>query len=70
MVLVAVRDEDRLELLAVLLDVANVRDHEVDAEHLLVREHEARVDGDHVVAVLEQHHVLADLTETAEGDYA
>ncbi len=69
-VLVAVGEEDRLELLAVLFDVSNVRDHEVDAEHLLLREHEAGIDGDHVVAVLEQHHVLADLSQTAKRDNA
>ena len=59
-----------LNLSRLLLDVADVRDDEVDAEHLLFGEHEAGVDGDHVVAVLEQHHVLADLAETAEGDDA
>ena len=69
-VLVAVRDEDRAQVLAVLDDVADVRDDEVDAEHVLGREHEAAVDGDDVVAVLEQHHVLADLAETAERDDA
>ena len=69
-VLVAVGDEDGPQLVAVLLDVGDVRDDEVDAEHLLFGEHEAGVDDDHVVAVLEQHHVLADLAETAEGDDA
>ena len=59
-----------LNLSRCCFDVGDVGDDEVDAEHLLVGEHEAGVDGDHVVAVLEQHHVLADLAETAEGDYA
>src|SRR5581483_634403 len=67
---VPVRDEDRAQVLPVVDDVAHVRDHQVDPEHVLGREHEPAVDGDDVVAVLEEHHVLADLAETAEGDHA
>jgi hypothetical protein len=62
--------KNRVQLLALVDDVADVGDHKVDAEHVLGGEHEAAVYGDAVVAVLEQHHVLADLTETAEGDDA
>src|SRR5438132_9025784 len=70
MVLVAVGDEDRPKVLATLDDVADVRDHKVDAEHILGRKHESAIDGDDVVAVLEQHHVLADFAEPAERDHA
>ena len=69
-VLVGVGDEERAHLGAVLLEVADVGDDEVDAEHLLVREHEAAVDDDDVVAVLEDVHVLADLPHPAERDDA
>src|ERR671910_775900 len=41
---------------------------EVDAEHLLVGEHESTVDDDDVVAILEDVHVLADLAHPAERD--
>ena len=69
-VLVGVGDEERLDLGAVLLEVGDVGDDEVDAEHLLVREHESAVDDDDVVAVLEDVHVLADLPHPAERDDA
>ena len=69
-VLVGVGDEERPDLGAVLLEVGDVGDDEVDAEHLLVGEHEAAVDDDDVVAVLEHVHVLADLAHPAERDDA
>ena len=69
-VLVGVGDEERPHVLAALLEIGDVGDDEVDAEHLLVGEHEAAVDDDDVVAVLEHVHVLADLPHPAERDDA
>ena len=69
-VLMRVREEDAAHLRLVVLQVGDVGDDEVDAEHLLVGEHQAGVDDDHVVALLDGHHVLADLANTAERDHA
>ena len=69
-VLVGVGDEERLDLVAALLEVGDVGHDEVDAEHLLVGEHQPAVDDDDVVAVLEDVHVLADLADAAERDDA
>ncbi len=68
MILVSVGDQERADLGRVLPQVGDVRNDEVDAEHLLVREHEPAVDDDDVVAVLEDVHVLADLPHASEGD--
>ena len=67
-VLVGVGDEERLDVGLALLQVGDVGDDEVDPEHLLVGEHQAAVDDDDVVAVLEHVHVLADLADPAERD--
>ena len=67
-ILVGVGDEERLDVLPALLEVGDVRHDEVDAEHLLVGEHQPAVDDDDVVAVLEDVHVLADLAHPAERD--
>ena len=67
-VLVGVGDEERLDVGAALLEVGDVGDDEVDAEHLLVGEHQAAVDDDDLVAVFEDVHVLADLAHPAERD--
>ena len=69
-VLVAVGEEHRLQARGVVQDVLEVRDHEVDAEHLLLGEHQPHVDGDRLVVVLVEHHVAPDLAEAAERDHA
>ena len=66
MVLVGVRDEERLDLVAALLEVRHIGHDQVDAEHLLVGEHQAAVDDHDLVAVLEDVHVLADLAHAAQ----
>ena len=47
-VLVPVGDEQALDAVLIFEHIGEVGDHEVDAEHLFVREDEAAVDKDHV----------------------
>ena len=65
-VLVAVGDDDAAELLLVLQDIGVVGKHQVDTGLGVVGEHEAGVDEHHVVAALEDRHVLADAVKAAE----
>src|SRR5581483_12087068 len=65
-VFVTVRDHDRLDVLGALAEVAEIRQHQVYAEHVRCRKTQPGVDDDDPVAVLDDGHVLADLTETAE----
>jgi len=65
-VLVRVRQHDRLN--ALVGEVAEVRQDQVDAEVLVARERDAGVDDDPLVAELVDGHVLADLAEAAERD--
>ena len=65
-VLVTVRDDDAFDLVFVAFHIREVRDDDVDTEHLRFRERETAVEDDHIAVVLEQGHVLADLIETAE----
>ena len=67
-VLVRVRDDEGLDLLAPRAQVLHVRHDEVDAEHLLLGEHQAAVDDDDLVVELEDREVLADLADAAERD--
>ena len=65
-VLVAMGDDDAAELLLVLQDIGVVGKHQVDTGLGVVGEHEAGVDEHHVVAALEDRHVLADAVKAAE----
>ena len=69
-VLVPMGEHDRLDVVRALAQVGEVRQHEVDAEHLGGREHEAGVDDDDPVVVLDHGHVLADLPEPPEREDA
>ena len=65
-VLVAVSDDDAAELFLVLQNVGVIRKHQVDTGLRVVGEHEAGVDEHHVVAALEDRHVLADAVKASE----
>ncbi len=63
-------DDDRLDVLGALAQVCEVRQHEVDPDHLGRREAQPHVDDDDAVVVLDDRHVLAYLPEPAEGQDA
>ena len=67
-VLVAMREEDRAKVAALGQRVREVGDHVVDAGQLVIGKHQPAVDGDEIVAGLDEHHVQTDLAEAAEGD--
>ena len=69
-VLVTVGDDDGAQLVLALHDVGEVGKDEVDPGMVVVGEHDSGVDDDHVVAVLDDGHVLADLVKPAERDDA
>src|ERR1700681_1312788 len=69
-VFVAVRDEQRAELVLALAQVREVVDDDVDPEHLLVGEHQAAVADDEVVVGFDDRHVGADLAAAAERNDA
>ncbi len=70
MVLVAVGDDDRLDVVHAVAQIGEVGQDEVDAEHLRGREAQADVDDDDAAVVLDDRHVLADLPQPSEREDA
>ena len=68
MVFVAVGQEEAEDFLLALRQVGHIRQHQVDAEHLLFGEHQAGIDDDDVFVVLQGHHVASDLAQSPERD--
>ena len=66
-VLVAVGEDDRLDVVGAVAQVGEVGQDEIDAEHLGGREHQAGVDDDDPAVLFDDGHVLADLPQPAEG---
>jgi len=69
-VLMAMGDDDAAHLGAVVDQVAKVGDDQIDAEEVLLREHEPGIDDEDVVVVLDDGTVAADLSQAAQGKYA
>ena len=69
MIFVAVGEDDRFDLVAILFEVGDVGDDEVDAEEFGLGEHHAGVNNDDGFADANRHHVHAEFAETTEGDY-
>ena len=63
-ILVPVRQHERGE--PVLLQLAQIRDDQIDAEQLGLREHHAGIDDDGRLATGDDHHVHAELANAAE----
>ena len=67
MVFVAVGDDDAHDLLFSLFKIGDVGDDEVNAEHLVVGEHEPAVHDENRIVVLEGKHVFPHFPQAAQG---
>ena len=66
MIFVAVCEHDGLDLVAVLEEIRDIRNHEIDAEHILLREHETGINEQDLILIADDRHILANLSQTAE----
>ena len=69
-VLVAVGQHDRHDVVQPVPDRGEVGEDDVDARLVLLGEQHAAVDDQQLAGVLEDGHVAADLAEAAQGDHA
>jgi len=69
-VLVAMGDDDAHNLVSPLDNVGQVRDDDIHTEHVVLGDHETRVDDQQSVVDLQDQHVPPDLAESAEGNDA
>ena len=61
MILMAVGDQKPPELFRILFQIGHIRDHQIDARHIVVWEDQAAIHHHHVLAVFDHGEVLADL---------
>ena len=67
-IFVAVSQDDAANALAILDEIGDVGDNDVDAEKLGFGEHESGVDDENVVSPADGHAVHAEFAEAPEGD--
>ncbi len=68
-IFVAVREHDGFDQMAILFEIGDVGNDEVDAEEFGFGEHHAGVDDDDGVAEARSHHVHSEFAETTERNY-
>ena len=66
MVFVTVGNEHALQLLLVGHQIGKIGDHQIHAVHIFLGEAYTAVDDDHILAILQDGAVLADLVQTAQ----
>ena len=66
MILMAVRQHNALDFIGIADKIGDIRDDEVDSQHVVVGEAETAVDDEHAVAVFEHGQVLSDFVKPAE----
>ncbi|MNV31098.1 hypothetical protein D3C71_1223900 [compost metagenome] len=66
MVFVTMRQHNASYLVAVLRQIGNIRNNDINAEHILFWELQSRIHDDNVVTVLDYVHVFSDLTDSAQ----
>jgi len=69
-IFVTVCEDDRFDLVAILLEIGDVGDDEIDAEEFGFGEHHAGVNNDDGFADANGHHVHTEFAETTERDYS
>jgi hypothetical protein len=66
-VFMAVGEEYAANLVAFFPEAGNIRNYQIDTEHMGFRKHESAVDNDDIIAMLEEHHIEADFAQPTEG---
>src|SRR5437764_15114643 len=68
MVFMSMRDEDTTYTLLLIREIARIRDNQIDSKHFIIGEHHSDINHDQIVAVLDDHHIFSDLTQSSERD--
>ncbi len=69
MIFMSVGNDNSADFLSVFHDIGKIRDDKVNAEHILLREHQPSIHDDHIVRKFKYRRVEADLLNATKGNY-
>ena len=69
MVLMAMGNHKALHLMNLGLDVADIRNNQINSQHIICREGQSAVHDNHGILCLNGSDVHTDLIQSAQGDY-
>ena len=68
MIFMSMSDHKALNFVDVIFQIGDVRDHQIDSQHVVARERQSAVHHNDRVLVLKGGDVHSDLLQTAKGD--
>ena len=63
-----VRQDNRLDLIPIFDQISNIRNDKVNAQHILLWEHQSGVNDKNLIIHTDGGHILSDFTKTAQRD--
>ena len=66
MVLMPVGEDDGLNLFAILQQIRNIGNHEINSQHIVLGEHQSCVDQQNLIVHAKNRHIFADLPQAAQ----
>ena len=68
MVFMSMGNDESLDLLDIVFQISDIRNHKIDSQHVVARERQSAVHHNDRVLVLKGGDVHSDLLQTAKGD--
>ncbi len=66
MIFMAVRKDNAAQFVAIHHDIAHVRNHIIDTEHVLLWKHHAAIEDKHVIPIFKYGHVFSEFIDSAK----
>ncbi len=67
MVFVAMGDDDPTHPMALVIQIMEIRDDVIDPQHIILWEHDARIDDENILTIFDRHHIFPDFPQPPEG---
>ena len=68
MILMPVGKQISADMVLFAQQIGHIRNHQINPEHVLLREHAPAIHNDHIVLIFENGHVFADFIHAAQRD--
>ena len=69
MVFVTMGQHDTSDFFDIFCQIGHIRDHQVDTQHIILRESQTAVDDDDIIAIFQHSHIFTDLFQTTQCNY-
>jgi len=68
MIFMTVRDDDSFDTVCFILEVIEIGDDVINADHVVIGEHHASIDDKNILTVFINGHILTHFSQSSQGD--